>query len=261
MGFVKGGSGSASQIECFNCKQKGHYSSNCLKQSSGWKSAACVEVIPDDPDSRIANAIDKAPEEPTSEGEHVSADEQVEDTEEIFQEGGSDDDKEDIGSLNNWCGHVRADKDSDSRDEEVAEVWSSSIRLLPENECPVAESLKVSKLDNGQVAYCLRGTKDLGQLQVEDGPRRDFRSLRVIEGYMRVNGHKAHVLLDGGSSIDMISANFTSIHKLDLFQLKKPVKLQMATLGSRSVINFRAKATLECRDYSQACYFDVVKLD
>ena len=95
------------------------------------------------------------PEEPTSEGEHVSADEQVEDIEGIFQEGGSDDDEEDIGSLNDWCSHVRADEDSDSGDEEVAEVWSSAVRLLPEDECPVAESLKVSKLDDGQVAYCL----------------------------------------------------------------------------------------------------------
>jgi hypothetical protein len=132
---------------------------------------------------------------------------------------------------------------------------------LPEDECPIAESLKVSKLDDGQVAYRLRGTKDLGQLRVEDGPRRDFKSLGVIEGYMRINGHKAHVLLDGGSTIDMISTNFALIHKLDLFQLKKPVKLQMATSGSRSVINFGAKAEIECGDFSQTHYFDMVNLD
>ena len=78
---------------------------------------------------------------------------------------------------------------------------------------------------------------------------------------MRVNRHKAHILLDGGSTIDMISVNFASIHKLDLFQLKKPVRLQMATSGSHSIINFGVKATLECGDYSQAHYFDVVNLD
>jgi hypothetical protein len=100
-----------------------------------------------------------------------------------------------------------------------------------------------------------------GQLRVEDGPRRDFKSLGVIEGYMQIDGHKAHILLDGGSTIDMISANFTLIHKLDLFQLKKPVKLQMATSGLQSVINFRAKAEIECGDFSQIHYFDVVNLD
>jgi hypothetical protein len=59
----------------------------------------------------------------------------------------------------------------------------------------------------------------------------------------------------------MISTNFSSIHKLDLFQLKKPVKLQMAASGSCSIINFGVKAETECRDFSQTCYFDVVNLD
>jgi hypothetical protein len=59
----------------------------------------------------------------------------------------------------------------------------------------------------------------------------------------------------------MISANFPSVHKLDLFQLKKPIKLQMATSGSCSVINFGAKAQITCGSYSQTRYFDVVNLD
>jgi hypothetical protein len=66
----------------------------------------------------------------------------------------------------------------------------------------------------------------------------------VIKGYMRVNGHKAHVLLDGGSTLNMILANFAAIHKLEMFQLKKSLKLQMVTSGSCSVINYRAKAEL-----------------
>jgi hypothetical protein len=111
-------------------------------------------------------------------------------------------------------------------------MWSAAIHIVPDNGAYVAESSKVSKMEDGQVAYRLQGTKDLGQLHVEDGPKRDFKSLGVIEGYMRINGQKAHVLLDGGSTINMISVNFASVHKLDLFQLKKPVKLQMATSGS-----------------------------
>jgi hypothetical protein len=78
---------------------------------------------------------------------------------------------------------------------------------------------------------------------------------------MRINGHKAHVLLDGGSTLDMISANFAAIHKLEMFQLKKPLKLQMATSGSRSVINYRAKAELHIGALKEQRYFDVVNLD
>ena len=35
----------------------------------------------------------------------------------------------------------------------------------------------------------------------------------------------------------------------------------MATSGSRSIINFGAKAEIECGDYSQTHYFDIVNLD
>jgi hypothetical protein len=97
--------------------------------------------------------------------------------------------------------------------------------------------------------------------RIEDGPKQDFKCLGVIEGYMQINGHKAHVLLDGGSTLDMISANFTVVYKLDMFQLKKPIKLQMATSGSRSVINYRAKAELHIGEFKQQRYFDIVNLD
>jgi hypothetical protein len=260
MGASRGGSGAASHIECFNCKQKGHYSSNCLKQSGGHKSVAYAKATSDELDVKLVNAVEEdglafeehqAPMNGQDRGE----------VEFLHYKDSDGEPEEDVWSLNDWCSRVGAGEESDDEDERVALVWSSAIRLLPKDECPIAESLKVSKLDDGQVAYHLRGTKDLGQLWVEDGPRRDFKSLGVIEGYMRINGHKAHVLLDGGSTIDMISTNFASIHKLDLFQLKKPVKLQMATSGSRSIINFRAKAEIECGDFSQTRYFDVVNLD
>jgi hypothetical protein len=97
--------------------------------------------------------------------------------------------------------------------------------------------------------------------RTEDGPKCDFKCLGVIEGYMHINGHKAHVLLDGGSTLDMISANFAAVHKLDMFQLKKPIKLQMATSGSRSVINYGARAELHIGELKEQCYFDVVNLD
>lgn len=83
--------------------------------------------------------------------------------------------------------------------------------------------------------------------QVGDAPKRNFRCMGVIEGYMHINRHKAHVLLDGGSMLDMISANFTTIHKLEMFQLSKPLKLQMAMSGSRSMINYGARAELHVR--------------
>jgi hypothetical protein len=247
---------STKHIKCFNCKKMGHYSSDCPKRS------AAVGLIGDGTNVEQAFGAEDAAEETASEAEYASAEEQSQEEEQTC-DGNTADAHQDCDkvSLNDWCRHVRAVEDLDSEDERAAVVWSSAIHLLPEEEVHIAKSSKVSKTEEEPVAYHLRGTKDLGNLHVKDGPTRDFKSLGIIEGYMRINGQKAHVLLDGGSTIDMMSANFASVHKMDLFQLKKPVKLQMATSGSRSVINFGAKAEVKIRDFKETRYFDVVNLD
>jgi hypothetical protein len=101
-------------------------------------------------------------------------------------------------------------------------------------------------------------TKDV---RTEDGPKRNFKNPGIIEGYIRIGEIKAHVLLDSGSTLDMISANYAASSKLDMFQLKKPVKLQMATSGSKSTINFGARAEIKIGEFRQKRYFDVVNLD
>ena len=137
--------------------------------------------------------------------------------------------------------------------------YSSAVRLLDEEE--YIESSKINNAATEQVAYRQQATKGLGPHRIEDGPKCDFKCLGVIEGYMRINSHKAHVLLDRGSTLDMVSANFATVHKLDMFQLKKPIKLQMATSGSGSVINYGAKAELQVGELKEQRYFDVVNLD
>ncbi len=78
---------------------------------------------------------------------------------------------------------------------------------------------------------------------------------------MRINGHKVHGLLDGGSTLDLISANFAKVHQLKMFELKNPIRLQMAMSGSRSSIQYGAHAELKVGDLKQQRYFDIVNLD
>ena len=59
----------------------------------------------------------------------------------------------------------------------------------------------------------------------------------------------------------MISANYTATSKLDMFQLKKAVRLQMATSGSRTTIQFGAHAEIKFVEFRQKRYFDVINLD
>jgi Retroviral aspartyl protease len=137
--------------------------------------------------------------------------------------------------------------------------YSSCIRTSEDdNYLPILRSFRAEENQNEPVAFRHRATKDL---RTEDGPNRNFKNPGVIEGFIRIGEIKAHVLLDCGSTLDMISANYAATSKLDMFQLKKPVRLQMATSGSRTTINFGVRAEIRLGDFKQRRYFDVVNLD
>jgi hypothetical protein len=203
----------------------------------------------------------------------------------------TEEDNDDSLSLNNWACTARICEGSDSEDDNNYVVYRGEPFLIngPDLEdwsettdTPLApndtaglfsmathiveeeEAAKLSKIDTAQpeqVVYRQRATKDLTPYRTEDSPKCDFKCLGVIEGYIHINRHKAHVLLDGGSTLDMISANFAAVHKLDMFQLKKPIKLQMVTSGSCSVINYGARTELHIGELKEQRYFDVVNLD
>jgi hypothetical protein len=101
----KGGGSSSKLIECFNCKQLGHYSSDCPKRSARWKTAARAEVIPAGAEEELVNAIEGFDVETASEADYASAEEQSQDDGEHL-DGDIPDDNDDNVSLNDWCGHV-----------------------------------------------------------------------------------------------------------------------------------------------------------
>ncbi len=54
-----------------------------------------------------------------------------------------------------------------------------------------------------------------------------------------VNGLDVYTLLDTGSTTMSIMHDFARVAKLTVFQLENLVALQLRTVGSRSMINFR----------------------
>jgi len=123
---------------------------------------------------------------------------------------------------------------------------------------PALRTSRAEESSNNQVAFRSRAIKDL---RIEDGPARNFKNPGVMEGFIRISEIKAHVLLDCSSTLDMVSANYATMSKLDMFQLKKPVRLQMATSGSHTMIQFSASAEIRFGEICQKRYFDVVNLD
>jgi hypothetical protein len=153
-----------------------------------------------------------------------------------------------------------ANNATDESDDLVAPYYyySACTRVIEDDNTVNLRTFRAEDSSNDQVAYRHRATKDI---RTEDGPKRNFKNPGIIEGYVGIGEIKAHVLLDCGSTLDMISANFAASSKLDMFQLKKPVKLQMATSGSKSTINFGARAEVKIGEFHQKRYFDVVNLD
>ncbi|KAF8697705.1 hypothetical protein AX14_001294 [Amanita brunnescens Koide BX004] len=285
-------------VECYTCKWKGHYSNECPRKIAA-KRMANIEMLGDEEDEEVqANTADG--EQAGSEEDELFTDEEDEPDQEgssesdnkgselllndwtcatriLFESDNNEDDyivyskpyTANGADLQDWSQMARylnieeisgvEDYADNTQPDDEANPVCIAARLIEEEE--FVKSAKVNDSSTEQVAYQQQGTKDIGPLRLEDGPRHDFKRLGVIEGYMRINGHRAHVLLDGGSTLDMISANFATVQKLDMFQLKKPIKLQMATSGSRSVINYRAKAELHVGELKEQRYFDVVNLD
>ena len=84
---------------------------------------------------------------------------------------------------------------------------------------------------------------------------------KCITHYVKLNGVKALALFDSGSSVNAVSADFAVVAKLGTFPLQKAIPLQLGCSGSRSMINYGAKANWELGKHRSNSYFDVVNID
>jgi Aspartyl protease len=85
---------------------------------------------------------------------------------------------------------------------------------------------------------------------------------QCMAALVKVNGLEAYALLDSGSTTISVTHDFSRVAKLNMFQLDNPVKLQLGTVGSQSVINFGSRASLELGSIKDKnAYLDVVNID
>ena len=59
----------------------------------------------------------------------------------------------------------------------------------------------------------------------------------------------------------MISPNFIRAAKIEPFPLDKPIGIQLAVTGSKSVINYGANVTIEYEGRESKEYFDIINID
>ena len=59
----------------------------------------------------------------------------------------------------------------------------------------------------------------------------------------------------------MISPNSIRVAKIEPFLLDKPIFIQLAVTGSKSVINYGANATIKCKGKELKEYFNIINID
>ncbi len=88
------------------------------------------------------------------------------------------------------------------------------------------------------------------------------RDRHCMAALVKVNGLEAYALLDSGSTTVSITHDFARVAKLKVIPLDNPVPLQLGTVGSRSMINFGTRTSLEIGPVIENdAYLDVVNID
>jgi len=79
---------------------------------------------------------------------------------------------------------------------------------------------------------------------------------------VKVNSLEAYALLDSGSMTVLVMHDFAHVANLNVMQLENPVALQLGTVGSRSMINFGARTSVNMGPiHEDDAYIDVVNID
>ena len=82
-----------------------------------------------------------------------------------------------------------------------------------------------------------------------------------ISVFWEIGGIKAHCLIDSGCEGIMLSPNFIRAAKIAPFPLDKPIGIQLAVTGSKSVINYGANVNIKYEGKELKEYFDIINID
>ncbi|KAI0038534.1 hypothetical protein FA95DRAFT_1455228, partial [Auriscalpium vulgare] len=76
-----------------------------------------------------------------------------------------------------------------------------------------------------------------------------------------IGGADMYVLFDSGSTTNGITHEAAHVAKLDVFQLKEPMTLQLGCVGSRSKVNFGTRSTVTVAGKLLPCFLDIVNIE
>jgi len=98
----------------------------------------------------------------------------------------------------------------------------------------------------------------MGDMKHPSRPPEETLCLRV---FVSINGIKALVLFDTGSTTDAVSNDFVRVAQLPLYTLEKPITLKLGCVGSQSNVVFGTMAKAVFALKITNTYFDVANIN
>ena len=235
------GKGPAREVTCFRCQGKGHYSSdpNCPMFEKDGGPSRQLRDRPQLRAARISEGDDNADmmNEPSGEA----------DGREDWEDGSQwDSATEKEGSLHSLEGDPQMNKISVENMSSEAEEDAVYVRAMRN---------KVVSLQKENPSRAAMNSKI-------DCPRCSKAYESCLATYVEINGMEAFTLFDSGSSADAISPDFAQVSNTRIHTLDKPVPLQLGTVGSRALINYGVRTSVELTSRKEEKYYlNVVNID
>ncbi|KAG9020933.1 hypothetical protein FS837_007742, partial [Tulasnella sp. UAMH 9824] len=174
-------------------------------------------------------------------------------------------------SYASWYGI--ADDRSDSMETELhlEKQVSESRRSTGEPEPALSDlmdfeettSLSLLTTTPGKKTKTPRNAKTLDRLERNAARTKDFTRLvpSAIVVEVRINGRNARALVDSGSLADFMSTRLVDQLKVRLDELEKPMAVQLAVTGSRTVVNNSSTVEFEYQGVRENRRFNIINLE
>ncbi|KAI9064570.1 hypothetical protein FKP32DRAFT_1569610 [Trametes sanguinea] len=252
-----------SVVRCYACGQIGHYSTDPKCPQYGKKAdkpTQCMfaQQVVDDKSDHEDKRNDEGFEELMEQAQSV-----LDDLGEVEEEESpADYPQSDYGGMGSQYESEVEDKLSPA--DEYDEEYFGGMRIAPiatlDREVSHTHSMDTVP-DRPRLKSWLYDSKVRRIKDPEAQPSRDELSQRTFCAEVWINGVKALALFDSGCTTDSITPELAYLSKADRIDLTEPVGLQLGTKGSRTKINYGARATLRVQRDIPNHYFDVVDID
>ena len=241
--------GNPTNWTCFGCGKTGHTRNYCpLFRNKTQASRVRIEDAQEDRASSEEGPENQDQEEEAMDEDYVPEEEEGD-------------------QLGHWYSSDDYEFDEDQGMAGPSEEPSVGTRAI---QYPQYEERRESILNNNSATVRVAaGTKETPQPVYDHRARRKERPRpprghlenRVLTLYMNVGGILAHCLLDSGCEGVMISADYARAARMPIKPLDKPVALQLACQGSKSMINHGVTTAIDIAEQHVNEYFDVANVD